>query len=175
MVKVSLGWSFPDLYVPKREVKQPSTTQSVIRILHALVVFPDATLERVAAELSVHPRTLNRRLEADGTSFRALVNETRFSVSRQLLSGTKMEIADIALALGYADPSGFTHAFQRWSGMAPIEWRKQEGVFLTLLLQESTTSTSLHLKLTCTMSGVGQSRRFDDVRVTSAYPPRAAL
>ena len=37
-----------------------------------------------------------------------------------------MDVADISLALGYADPSGFTHAFQRWSGMAPIEWRKQE-------------------------------------------------
>ncbi len=107
-------------------VKQPSTAQSVIRILHALVVFPDATLERVADELSLHPRTLNCRLEADGTSFRALVNETRFSVSRQLLTGTKMDVADISLALGYADPSGFTHAFQRWSGMAPIEWRRQE-------------------------------------------------
>jgi AraC-like DNA-binding protein len=107
-------------------VKQPSIAQSAIRILHALVVSPDATLERVASELSMHPRTLNRRLEADGTSFRALVNEARFSVSRQLLSGTKMDVADISLALGYADPSGFTHAFHRWSGMAPIEWRKQE-------------------------------------------------
>ncbi|MGY2906221.1 AraC family transcriptional regulator [Bradyrhizobium sp. URHC0002] len=111
-------------------LKQPSITQSVVRILHALVVSPDATLERVADELSMHPRTLNRRLEADGTSFRTLVNEARFSVSRQLLSGTKMDVADISLALGYADPSGFTHAFQRWSGMAPIEWRKQD-VFST--------------------------------------------
>jgi AraC-like DNA-binding protein len=34
--------------------------------------------------------------------------------------------SSISLALGYADPSGFTHAFQRWSGMAPIEWRKRE-------------------------------------------------
>jgi AraC-like DNA-binding protein len=106
-------------------VKQPSITQSVVRILHALVVFPDATLERVADELSMHPRTLHRRLEAEGVTFRELVNEARFLVSGQLLSGTKMEVTDIAFSLGYADPSGFSRAFQRWAGMPPSEWRRQ--------------------------------------------------
>lgn len=106
-------------------VKQPSMAQSVVRILHALVVFPDATLERVADELSIHPRTLHRRLEGEGVTFRDLVNEARFFVSGQLLAGTKMEVTDIAFSLGYADPSGFSRAFQRWSGMAPSEWRRQ--------------------------------------------------
>jgi AraC-like DNA-binding protein len=106
-------------------VKQPSIAQSVVRILHALVVFPDATLERVADELSMHPRTLHRRLEREGVSFRELVNEARFFVSGQLLVGTKMEVTDIAFSLGYADPSGFSRAFARWSGMAPSEWRRQ--------------------------------------------------
>lgn len=106
-------------------VAQPSVTQSITRILHARVVFPDATLEAVASELAMHPRTLNRRLQAEGTNFRDLVNEARFSVSRQLLLGTKLDVTDIALALGYGDPSNFTHAFQKWSGMAPSEWRRQ--------------------------------------------------
>jgi len=109
-------------------VTQPSITQTVVRLLHARVVFPDATLEALADDLSMHPRTLHRRLEQEGASFRELVNEARFFVSGQLLSGTKMEVTDIAFALGYADPSGFSRAFQRWSGMAPSEWRKQEMV-----------------------------------------------
>jgi len=109
-------------------VKQPNVTQSVVRTLHARVVFPDATLEAVASDLSMHPRTLNRRLQAEGSSFRELVNESRFAVSRQLLLGTRMDVTDVALALGYTDPSSFTHAFQRWSGMAPIEWRKHEAL-----------------------------------------------
>ena len=92
-------------------------------MLRARVVFPDISLEAVASELSMHPRTLNRRLHAEGKSFRELINEARFDVARQLLAGTRMDVADIALALGYADPSGFTHAFQRWSGVAPSEWR----------------------------------------------------
>jgi AraC-like DNA-binding protein len=98
-------------------------THTVTRMLRARVIFPDTSLEAVATELSMQPRTLNRRLQAEGKSFRELTNEARFEVARQLLTGTRMEITDIALALGYADPSGFTHAFQRWSGVAPSEWR----------------------------------------------------
>jgi AraC-like DNA-binding protein len=104
-------------------VEQPSMTHTVTRMLRARVIFPDTSLEAVASELSMQPRTLNRRLQAEGKSFRELTNEARFEVARQLLAGTRMEITDIALALGYADPSGFTHAFQRWSGVAPSEWR----------------------------------------------------
>ena len=92
-------------------------------MLRARVIFPDISLEELATELSMQPRTLNRRLQAEGKTFRELVNEARFQVARQLLAGTRMDITNIALALGYADPSGFTHAFQRWSGVAPSEWR----------------------------------------------------
>ncbi|MBR0692037.1 AraC family transcriptional regulator [Bradyrhizobium lablabi] len=104
-------------------IEQPNITQTVVRMLRARVISPDTSLEAVASELSMLPRTLNRRLQAEGRSFRELINEARFEVARQLLGGTRMEITDIALALGYGDPSNFTHAFQRWSGMAPSEWR----------------------------------------------------
>jgi AraC-like DNA-binding protein len=104
-------------------VHQPSVSDTVTRMLRARVIFPDTSLEAVAEELSMQPRTLNRRLQAEGKSFRELINEARFEVARQLLAGTRMDITDIALALGYADPSTFTHAFHRWSGVAPSEWR----------------------------------------------------
>jgi AraC-like DNA-binding protein len=104
-------------------VEQPSMTHTVTRMLRARVIFPETSLEAVATELSMQPRTLNRRLQAEGKSFRELTNEARFEVARQLLAGTRMGITDIALALGYADPSSFTHAFQRWSGVAPSDWR----------------------------------------------------
>ena len=104
-------------------VEQPTVTHTVTRMLRARVIFPDISLEAVASEMSMQPRTLNRRLQAEGKSFRQLVNEARFEVARQLLAGTRMDVTNVALALGYADPSGFTHAFQRWSGAAPSEWR----------------------------------------------------
>lgn len=105
-------------------VREPSIADQVIRELRGRIVFPDTSLEDTAERLSMHPRTLNRRLQTEGTSFRKLLNEARFEVARQLLAGTRMDVTDIGLALGYADPSGFTHAFQRWSGTAPREWRE---------------------------------------------------
>lgn len=106
-------------------VRRPSVAERVVRVLRARVVFGETTLERVAEELRTHPRTLNRRLQAEGTSFRELRNRARFDVARTLLAGTRMAVIDLALALGYADTSAFTHAFYRWAGKAPSEWRQQ--------------------------------------------------
>lgn len=106
-------------------VREPSVADRVIRELRARIVFLDTALEEVADHLEMHPRTLNRRLHADGTSFRTLLNRARFETAQQWLRGTRMEITSIALALGYADLSAFSHAFQRWAGTAPTEWRKR--------------------------------------------------
>jgi len=106
-------------------VQTPSVADQVGRILRARVVFADATLESVASDLLVQPRTLNRRLQAEGTSFRDLLNRARFDAARTLLAGTGMAVTDLALTLGYADTSAFTHAFRRWAGVAPSQWRKE--------------------------------------------------
>ena len=100
-----------------------SMTLAVSHVLRARVIFPDTSLEEIAGEFSMRPRTFNRRLQAEGTTFRELVNEARFEVACRLLKITRIQIADISLALGYANAAGFTHAFQRWSGVAPSEWR----------------------------------------------------
>ena len=63
--------------------------------------------------LSMHPRTLNRRLSAEGKNFRDLLGEAHFEVARQLLTVTNIKVTAIAEMLGYADPSGFTRAFER--------------------------------------------------------------
>jgi AraC-like DNA-binding protein len=79
-----------------------------------------------AGRLAVHPRTLSRRLHADGTGFRDLVDETRFELARQLLARTRIPLSQIAAALGYSEASAFTRAFRRWSGQTPTAWRATE-------------------------------------------------
>ena len=69
-------------------------------------------LEDVAQRLAVYARTLNRRLQAEGSSFRRLLNGARSDVARQLFKGTRMDVATIAHVLGYADSSSFSHAFR---------------------------------------------------------------
>jgi AraC-like DNA-binding protein len=104
-------------------VNSPNVTDQVVRLLRPRVLFRNSTLDAVAHCLSTHPRTLNRNLRAEGTTFRKLLNEARFEVAQQLLSGTHINVSGIATALGYAETSAFSHAFHRMAGTSPSEWR----------------------------------------------------
>jgi AraC-like DNA-binding protein len=106
-------------------VTQPSIKDQVVRIVSARSVSGQPTLANVAKELGIHPRTLNRKLEIDGTNFRSLLALGRLEISRQLLRNTRMKITDIAQALGYSETSAFTRAFQNSAGKSPLAWRKQ--------------------------------------------------
>jgi AraC-like DNA-binding protein len=105
-----------------------SVTSQVVRALRPRVVLGEANLDTIARVMSLTPRTLNRRLRAEGTTFRKLLNEVRVEVARQLLEGTRMSITEISFALGYADASSFDHAFQRMSGVTPTAWRSSTEV-----------------------------------------------
>jgi AraC-like DNA-binding protein len=105
----------------------PSARELVVRILRSRVLFGDATLDEVARCMTMHPRTLNRRLQSEGTTFRRLLNEAHFEVARQLLAGTRINVSGIAIALGYAETSAFSHAFHRMAGVSPFEWRAGSG------------------------------------------------
>ena len=93
------------------------------RVLRTLLVSSSGSEEQVAQIFSMHRRTLNRRLQARDTTFRALVEETRFDIARHFLEITRLPIVEIASALDYADASAFTRAFRRWSGTTPAAWR----------------------------------------------------
>ncbi|WP_366192979.1 SDR family NAD(P)-dependent oxidoreductase [Meridianimarinicoccus marinus] len=84
-----------------------------------------ATADHVAAELSVSPRTLQRRLQEDGTSFKALVNATRSDLARHYLLSGDLPLAEISFLLGYRDPSSFNRAFRDWTGTTPDRFRKE--------------------------------------------------
>jgi len=84
--------------------------------------------DQVATLLSMHSRTLHRRLEAHGTNFRALVEECRYAIARQLLEVTDSDVGHVADLLDYADTSAFARAFRRWSGTTPSLWRTRASV-----------------------------------------------
>lgn len=81
------------------------------------------SLEDVAAERHVDPRTLRRRLTAEGTTFRDLSDEVRSGLAQELLARTDTSIVEIARRLGYADPATFTRAFRRWTDTTPAAYR----------------------------------------------------
>lgn len=79
----------------------------------------------VANALGLHERTLQRRLKAEDTSFEALRDDVRRELAQAHLAQKGVPLAHIAEMLGYAEPSAFTRACQRWFGAAPREIRKQ--------------------------------------------------
>lgn len=82
------------------------------------------SLQVVAARLLLSPRTLNRRLEDEGSGFRAIKDALRRDIAVARLTRTRMPIAAIASELGYADPSAFYRAFVSWVGASPEAFRR---------------------------------------------------
>jgi AraC-like DNA-binding protein len=83
------------------------------------------TLATVARQLGTTPRTLRRQLQIQDTSFRQLSNELRVHIALRYLRETKMTTEDIAFALGFSDAANFRHAFRRWTGRTPNEFRQE--------------------------------------------------
>jgi AraC-like DNA-binding protein len=95
-------------------------------ILRTALLTDHASADQIASLFSMHSRTLHRRLAAAGTSFRELVDESRFEIARQMLADTYADVSHVAYVLNYADSSAFRRAFRRWSGTTPTQWRVRQ-------------------------------------------------
>ncbi|MFE1599765.1 AraC family transcriptional regulator [Methylobacterium sp. ID0610] len=100
-------------------------TDEVRRLVRSVVTRKRIHKGQVAQSMAMHQRTLCRRLKAEGTSFRSVVNQTRLGIAKQLLADTTMSLAQIAATLEFSEPAAFTHAFRRWTGTTPSAWRKE--------------------------------------------------
>lgn len=123
----------------KKEAQEMLASQDVdltteLRQLLRQCLMEDACkISNIAQQLGIHERTLNRRLKAEGTTFRQELEQVRYTVSRQLLSATHASVDEISLSLGYADATAFSHAFKRWSGLPPVQWRYEKKRRLSIL------------------------------------------
>jgi AraC-like DNA-binding protein len=93
------------------------------RSIAQLVVEGDSSVERLAQSLGCSVRTLQRRLAARGLSYSDLVAEVRKTLALNLLENPSLGIAQIGYCLGYSEVSTFNHAFRRWVGQSPRDYR----------------------------------------------------
>jgi AraC-like DNA-binding protein len=100
--------------------------EMVIRVRDLLrAALPDSlSLEEVADQFHLSPRTTHRRLEEEGSSFRGIKDALRRDMALSRLTKTRDPIAQVAADLGYADTSAFYRAFVEWTGMAPVHYRQ---------------------------------------------------
>lgn len=80
--------------------------------------------DQLATDLLTTGRTLWRRLEQEGTTFRALRDQVGLDFAQQLLGAPGTTVQEVARLLGYGDTAAFTHAFRRWTGMSPRGFRR---------------------------------------------------
>lgn len=85
--------------------------------------FPE--VELIAENLCMTSRTLRRRLEAEGTSYSELLASVRQALAIDYLSTTQLSVEDVATTVGFSDAVGFRHAFKRWTGKTPNEYRRE--------------------------------------------------
>jgi AraC-like DNA-binding protein len=83
-------------------------------------------LREIAAGLHVSPRTLIRRLKNGRTSYQAILDDVRRTLSTNYLLHTRFTVAHIASLLGYQDPSNFGRAFRSWFDDSPGNYRRRQ-------------------------------------------------
>lgn len=97
-----------------------------VRQARGLLTLTDAgypSPQELARQMNVSSRTLARQLQAQGSSYRTLLQEARQRDSRVLLHDARLSVADVAMRLGYESATGFSRAFQGWYGMTPLAYR----------------------------------------------------
>jgi AraC-like DNA-binding protein len=77
----------------------------------------------VARALGMSVRSLRRRLSREGTSFKAILEESLAATATQYLDARSIQ--ETAYAMGFSDPSTFHRAFKRWTGMTPTQYRER--------------------------------------------------
>jgi AraC-like DNA-binding protein len=105
---------------------RPDGSTLVQRVRQAIIYLlgsSRANLKEAAALFGMHPRTLQRRLEAEGVTFRHLVHQTRSQLAARFLANPNLSVAEVAEALGYASTGAFSRWYRQEFGKSPTAGR----------------------------------------------------
>lgn len=91
----------------------------------------EVSLARVASDMHMTARTLQRRLDKLGLTFRELRDDTRRRIAEAHLKDPRLSLAEVAWMLGYSEQSAFTRAFRRWASQTPQAWRRSRSSEMT--------------------------------------------
>jgi AraC-like DNA-binding protein len=98
--------------------RSSSTANDVRMAARATLSHGGPSLSDVARILRTSPRTLQRRLQQEGTTFGDVLESLRQELAHSYLQ-RRTPVSEVAARLGYSDASAFCHAFRRWTGSNP--------------------------------------------------------
>lgn len=136
------AWVLDLPLLTSNSVMREAAEKQAAEILHGLADEPDvvrktrtaialnlgagrASLDEVSKILGLSPRTLHRRLTEHGYNFREIADAERRSCAEALLRNAELTLSEVTFMLGYSDQSNFQHAFKRWTGRTPGEFRTE--------------------------------------------------
>lgn len=99
------------------------SAEQVRSLLQVLLPTGGGSMADVSRALDVLPRTLHRRLAAEGQTFSAILHSTRATLAERYLANDRYSLTEIGARLGFAAPSAFSTWFRSRFGMTPTEWR----------------------------------------------------
>lgn len=76
-------------------------------------------IEFIADAMHMTPRTLQRRLQAQGYTFSQILEESKQEMSMRLLRSRQYSISEVAYMLGFSEPGSFSRSFRKWTGITP--------------------------------------------------------
>lgn len=107
-----------------KQLKKGSVTNQVIATLATMLPSGQISEQDVADDLNMSLRTLQRKLNEEGTNFKTLLNQTRQDMSKDLMGNSHLSLSEISYLLGFSEQANFTRAFRRWHDQSPSEYRK---------------------------------------------------
>jgi AraC-like DNA-binding protein len=108
--------------------EQRGEIEPLRREIARVLVKGEAGIEHLARATGTSVRTLQRRLKHAGVNYSDLQNDVRKTLALNLLENETMALAEIAFSLGYSEVSAFNHAFRRWVGQSPGDYRRHRAV-----------------------------------------------
>lgn len=119
-------WQLAEQYLEAQQAPNAHTlTEDVVRLINTLLPTGQCSSGTIASHLSLHKRTLQRRLAREGVTYEQLFNRERIRMARQYLMEPNLGLSQITGLLGYSEQSALNRACRGWVGLTPKAYRKQ--------------------------------------------------
>lgn len=110
----------------KKITNEESIIEKVKSVLLSSIQFQFPDIETVASKLNTSARTLQRNLSRENTSFKVILQNTRFDLAKEMLKQNVLTISEISFTLGYSDLGNFSRSFKKYTGLSPQKFRNSK-------------------------------------------------
>lgn len=123
--KALAGFSEREMANYLQQKQEASVAYKTKQLIDEHLASGKISLDDVAKHLALSPKTLQRVLRDEETSFKTLVEEVRLDLAVFYLKKPTLEISEISYLLGFSEQSAFSRFFKKWRGKSPARYRKE--------------------------------------------------